>query len=70
MNYHQHLYRTRALMDEVMTAMNNLAGTGGRNLGNRDFRTIVQRRGEFQKRLRDCFYDMCICSEKGSGENH
>lgn len=48
MNYHQHLYRTRALMDEVMTAMNNLAGTGGRNLGIRDFRTIVQRRGEFE----------------------
>ena len=58
MNYHQHLYRTRALMDEVMTAMNNLAGTGSRNLGIRDFRTIVQRRGEFQKRLRDCFYDI------------
>lgn len=45
-------------MDEVMTAMNNLAGTGSRNLGIRDFRTIVQRRGEFQKRLRDCFYSI------------
>ena len=58
MNYHQRLYRTRALMDEVMTAMNNLAGTGGRALSAKDFRTIVQRRGEFQKRLRDCFYSI------------
>ena len=58
MNYHQRLYRTRALMDEVMTAMNNLAGTGGRALSAKDYRTIVQRRGEFQKRLRDCFYNI------------
>ena len=58
MNYHQHLYRTRALMDEVMTAMNNLAGTGGHDISVGDIRTIVQRRGEFQKRLRDCFYDI------------
>ena len=43
-------------MDEVMTAMNNLAGTEGRDLSAKDLRTIVQRRGEFQKRLRDCFY--------------
>ena len=58
MNYHQHLYRTRALMDEVKTAMNNLAGTGILGLSDNDIRTIVQRRGEFQKRLRDCFYDI------------
>lgn len=45
-------------MDEVMTAMNNLAGTGGRDISVGDIRTIVQRRGEFQKRLRDCFYDI------------
>lgn len=45
-------------MDEVMTAMNNLAGTGGRDISVADIRTIVQRRGEFQKRLRDCFYDI------------
>ena len=58
MNYHMYLYRTRALMDEVMTAMNNLAGTDGRDLRVKDLRTIVQRRGEFQKRLRDCFYSI------------
>ena len=45
-------------MDEVMTAMNNLAGTGGLDLSVKDIRTIVQRRGEFQKRLRDCFYSI------------
>ena len=45
-------------MDEVMAAMNNLAGTDGCNLGLRDIRTIVQRRGEFQKRLRDSFYEI------------
>ena len=59
MNYHQHLYRTRALMDEVMTAMNGLAdSSGGCNLSVKDLRIIVHRRGEFQKRLRDCFYEM------------
>jgi len=58
MNYHQRLYRTRALMDEVMTAMNNLAGPGGHDLCVKDIRTIVQRRGEFQNRLRECFYNI------------
>ena len=45
-------------MDEVMTAMNNLAGTDGRDPSARDIRTIVQRRGEFQNRLRECFYNI------------
>ena len=58
MNYHQRLYRTRALMDEVMTAMNNLAGSGGYDISFKDVRTIVQRRGEFQNRLRECFYNI------------
>ncbi len=56
MNYHQYLYRTRALMDEVVKAMNNLAGSGSSALGTIDIRTITQRRGEFQLRLRECFY--------------
>lgn len=43
-------------MDEVTSALNHLAGTDGRNLSEKDIRTIVKRRGEFQKRLRDCFY--------------
>lgn len=45
-------------MDEVMAAMNNLAGTGRRYINDKDLRTVVQRRGEFQKRLRDSFYDI------------
>ena len=39
--------------------MNNLAGTGFRDISAKDIHTIVYRRGgEFQKRLRDCFYDI------------
>jgi len=42
----------------MVTAMNNLAGTGFRDNSAKDIHTIVYRRGEFQKRLRDCFYDI------------
>lgn len=42
----------------MVTAMNNLAGTGFRDISAKDIHTIVYRRGEFQKRLRDCFYDI------------
>ncbi len=41
-----------------MTAINNLAGTDSRDPSDKDVRTIVQRRGEFQNRLRECFYNI------------
>ncbi len=42
----------------MVTAMNNLAGNDGLGLSVKDVRTIVHRRGEFQQRLRECFYDI------------
>ena len=48
----------RALVNEVVKAMDRLAASGGRDLNASDIHLIVHRRGEFQKRLRDCFYDI------------
>ena len=58
MNYHQRLYRTRALLDEVTAVMNTLASRELRSISDLDIHTIVYRRGEFQHRLRECFYNI------------
>ena len=43
-------------MDEVATAMGNLAGMEDNGFNSGDIHAIVQRRGEFQNRLRESFY--------------
>lgn len=66
MNHHKWLYRTRLIMTEVQSAMQNLADfiekDGARPTlfydGIKDAMTISLRKEEFQSKLRDCFYSI------------
>ena len=66
MNHHKWLYRTRSVMNEVQTSMNNLADYITKSNatptlfydGHVDINIITRRRGELQTRLRECLYSI------------